>query len=521
MAQQRYLLVPMQPTPNGRMHVGHGGGTYLRADVLARALKVRGHDVRVISGSDAYENWVVAEAKRIGRTVDDACDLYHAGILRDLQAIGVELDVWIDPRSAEHTDAYREVHEQALAALQRTGAAELEAERIPYSVDTGAEMMGTWIAGDCPNCGTASGGSSCVVCGEHFQPEELRNPRSRLDNSPLEWREKKHWFVRPSDAARVVSGLADSGLRGVFADAPARYLETRGGRVRLSAQGTWGVRSAMVADDAVLSNGYYLYSVYCGEVYRKLEGNSTNAFAPDSGVFTIGLFGNDNSTPGLIAPHAIAQGSGGALKPFDAVVVNGMLNFEGQKCSTSKRHGIWLSELLDNVDVTSDELRYALAQAALDDDKDDITIQGLVDRVTSLRRWNAEVLQPRLGLLRAGGTSAVWTEALEKALAEQSEVLDPCHIDLPQAVRGLGEWLRAQAPAVADWLLGVAVLAEPLLPDLAGQVWQQLGYEGRPRAERARGPLVVPVREVRVTTQSRTDLSVEEIVPYAHLAERG
>jgi hypothetical protein len=62
------LIVPMQPTPNGRLHVGHGAGPYLRADVLARALRVAGHQVAVISGSDAFENWVIADALSSGRT---------------------------------------------------------------------------------------------------------------------------------------------------------------------------------------------------------------------------------------------------------------------------------------------------------------------------------------------------------------------------------------------------------------------------------------------------------------------
>jgi methionyl-tRNA synthetase len=52
----------MQPTPNGRMHIGHAAGTYLRADVLGRSLRTAGHQVKVACGTDAYENWILAAA---------------------------------------------------------------------------------------------------------------------------------------------------------------------------------------------------------------------------------------------------------------------------------------------------------------------------------------------------------------------------------------------------------------------------------------------------------------------------
>jgi hypothetical protein len=41
---QRLMLVPMCPTPNGRLHIGHGAGSYLRADAIARASRRDGHE---------------------------------------------------------------------------------------------------------------------------------------------------------------------------------------------------------------------------------------------------------------------------------------------------------------------------------------------------------------------------------------------------------------------------------------------------------------------------------------------
>ena len=229
----------MQPTPNGCLHIGHGAGTYLRADVLGRALRVRGYHVRVITGSDAFENWVVAEAMRCGWTPDVTCDHYHARIRCDFENMGINLDAWIDPRSPEHYPDYLLTHERTLLRLQATGSATLESERVPYSVETGEATIGTWIAGRCPGCGNPCQGSSCVYCGAHFQPEEIVEPRSRLDNSSLEWRTVQNWFARPKEPGKILEFLEASGVKPVWMEAVKRYLDLRGGRIRLTAPGTW------------------------------------------------------------------------------------------------------------------------------------------------------------------------------------------------------------------------------------------------------------------------------------------
>jgi methionyl-tRNA synthetase len=513
------LIVPMQPTPNGRLHVGHGAGPYLRADVLARALRVAGHQVAVISGSDAFENWVIADALSSGRTPSETCDYFHAGIQRDLQNLGVVLDHWIDPRSEEHHPGYRRVHEQVLAELQSSGVAQLDTERVPFSVETGRAVIGTWIAGDCPNCGKPCGGSSCVFCAQHFQPEEVLNPRSRLDDSTLEWRPVQSWFARPRDPDSLLDHLRNSGVRRAFLEAVQRYLDTRGGRIRLSGPGSWGIRSDMVSGGSVLANSYYLYSVYCGEVYRQLVDAKANAFADSSDVTTIGVFGSDNSTPGLLAPHVIAQGSNATLRPFDYTIVNAMLYFEGQKCSTSKRHGIWLSELLESDLVSSDELRYFLAGAPLDEGQADISLQGLVESTLEFRRWTESSLRSAVDELCERPIGREASDSALFAVERQHAQIQPGALNLPVARDILDQWMQQRYDhSTYTWLLGLALLGEPFIPNLARRVWSRLGYAGAPRKEAARTlATVFSSDDWPVIAFSHAELSVAVLAPYAHI----
>ncbi|WP_329285473.1 class I tRNA ligase family protein [Streptomyces sp. NBC_01455] len=481
----KVLLVPMQPTPNGRLHIGHGGGTYLRADVIARALRAQGHEVAVVTGSDVYEDWVVAAAHREGRSPEETYRDHHTGIARDLSRLSIGLDAWIDPAGQTHRDAYRQLHEDVLTRLRATGAARMEDERIPYAQDSGRALVGPWIAGECPHCGRPCGGSTCTYCGEYFVPEQLVRARSRVGDSPVEWRTERNWFATADDPRAIADRHRAAGLRPVFLAPLLRALDQHGGRVRLTGQGDWGIRGATLPAGKVISNGYFLYSVYCGEVHRALTGAAVNPFTPGSGVTTVGLFGSDNSTPGLLVPDVIAQGSQGTLAPFDATVVNGMLHFEGHKCSTSKRHGIWLSELLEGTSVSADELRYALLHAPLDHGPADIDLRTLTHHIDALRTWRATVLRPALDRLRERPRPLWRPDPALKAAADQYALLTPYAPDLTRAVTAFDEWIGSALEPDAGWLVGVALLGRPLLPELAGHVWARLGLPGEPGLRRA------------------------------------
>ncbi|MCM3755016.1 class I tRNA ligase family protein, partial [Bacillus licheniformis] len=51
--------MPIPPTPNGRLHLGHIAGPYLRMDMLCRYLRSQGHHVRVVSAVDGFDSYVL------------------------------------------------------------------------------------------------------------------------------------------------------------------------------------------------------------------------------------------------------------------------------------------------------------------------------------------------------------------------------------------------------------------------------------------------------------------------------
>jgi methionyl-tRNA synthetase len=480
----KYLIMPMQPTPNGRMHVGHAAGTYLRADVLARSLRAEGHDVAVACGTDAYENWVLAAATRDGRTPHDSCAYFHDGITRDLTALGVQFDRWIDPLSPEHRQPYVELHQELFAELSAAATAFQVGEQVPYDVD-GSPLVGTFIAGECPTCGAAAGGSSCTACGDHFQPDQLVEPRARLSASAIEWRQERNWFLRPRSAATLLADVRATGLHERHGAVVEPYLDRTGGLVRVSGPGTWGVPDEHLEGGHVLANSYYLYCLYAARCVAGPDG--PDPFAAGSPIVTVGVFGSDNSMPGLVVPGVYSQATRGRLRAFDHTVINGMLDLDGQKCSTSKGYGIWLEDVLTDTLLTADELRYALCGLDLDDGRANLALAGLVADARWFRRVVAE---------RVGGALSAWgdlpgpdpADAADLAVVErQRRHLQPGSVHLPSARAFLTRELAAPIVDPQRWLGTVAALAEALTPGL-----------GHAIRTGALGPAVVGHGEIRM-----------------------
>ncbi len=494
----RYAIFPMQPTPNGRMHIGHGGGTYLRADVLARSLRAEGHAVVVPCGSDAYENWVLAAAAAEGRAPHEVCRTYHTGIHADLTWLGIDLDAWIDPLSDPHREPYLALHTEVFRDLVAAGAAHREVESVPYDED-GRPMMGTFIAGRCPSCRAPAGGSSCTACGEHFQPSQLLSPRARLSGSTIEWRQEESWFAAPCSGADLLADLADRRLGQAHLDVVARYLARSGGRVRLSGPGTWGVTSPDLGPGTVLANSYYLYCLYAGRVVADAP------LTAGSATTTVGVFGTDNSTPGLVVPGVLAQATSGRLRAFDHCVVNGMLDLDGEKCSTSKRHGIWLDDLRTAGTVTPDELRFALAGVDVDRGRANLDLPDLAADVNLLRGLVRERVLPAALAARR----EVPTQADAAAVTAQREHLQPSSLHLPLARAAVLRHLRSENHHEPEWLPTLADLVTPLTPGLAA--WLTSG-------ERTGGPdgaTAVPLEDaVRAGALSMSDL--ESVVQRGH-----
>ncbi len=505
-----YLLVPMMPTPNGALHLGHVAGPYLKMDVLARFLKQHGHRAALITTTDCFETHVLQSAERTGMTAHEVCKHFHEAIHRDFEYLDIAFDAFINPVSDEHAPAFRKVHAQVAEHLFALGAARVQEELFLADEATGEPVLGFRLIGCCARCGTETMGFVCEHCGLQMTTQMLREPRS-VSGARAEWRQGRTLALKVANAASLARRIAGMPLPETFRQAMTEFLDEKN-LIRISTLGDHGVcRHEIGGQGYTLYNTYFGHALFCGELYRERFGAERNPYAQGSGVTTVTSCGLDNATD-LTASLAFAQAYG-SHRSFDHCLGNFFLTLHGRKFSTGASHAIFVADLAGHGRVNVDALRMYMMSLSLHECMCDFDAN---DFLRLHNEWFVGELVPRINAAAAACESNaegapspelqfVWQHALlqrDKAMAFDA-FLPPLY------VRALSEYLAYVPCSPADarcWLEGFAILAWPLIPALAGQVWRGLGRDGMPTCEALSNPSVRPPT-LRLATVPRITLA--------------
>lgn len=490
-----FFLMPIPPTPNGRLHLGHIAGPYLRMDMLGRHLRAQGHRVAVVSAVDGFDSYVLWKALQENRSPHDVCRDYHALIARDLAALDIVVDEFLDLVQGEHASRHAENARRAVTCLIEQGMTETIVERVLYSRATGRYLAGAWLVGRCPQCGSGAAGYFCEACGAHFRPEAMIEPRARVGDEALEWRDVESVFLRAGDEAALLCAIEANGASPPFIDVIRRFLVQEAGRVRLTAPGEWGV--AWTADrfgnPRVLFEAGWEYALTCGD--RCVRGaDDMHPMRRDGDTTTLVSFGIDNAVL-LLAGSAAIMGSLPGYKPFDYVLTNYFYNLQGEKFSTSRLHVVWAADIVEATPATSDAVRYFLARESPEQGTSNFDVDAFIAFVNDelVAGLQARIHAAGWSIERGHGASMRIPEPLQSELGATLGLLDDAFKLDAVTVRGACSVLRSWAVRPIDlsdsaqaygWLKGLASLAAPVMPRLANDIWRALGHEGRPlRAE--------------------------------------
>ena len=239
------LVVPMPPTLDADLHLGHAAGPYISADIFQRVLRLLGRRVWFVSGCDAFENWCA----KMDRQALSRMRQRHETALTSL---GVEFDSFLSPLEGAFAGVYRKTLQETYRTLQAAPQYETDKEEVLRAVDDGTYGFGVNVVGGCPHCQAPVQGGSCIQCFNYIQPSELVDPRmsGKFRATPVE----------VTNAFFRIDGSTDEELAkvGLFPAARQRFdawcKETKG-RMRLTYQGDFGVQAGNQSD-CVLRNAY-------------------------------------------------------------------------------------------------------------------------------------------------------------------------------------------------------------------------------------------------------------------------
>ena len=83
----RVLSAVAWPYANGPRHIGHVAGFGVPSDVFSRYMRMAGHEVLMVSGSDEHGTPILIAADEAGMTPQQLADQNHRIIAEDLAAL--------------------------------------------------------------------------------------------------------------------------------------------------------------------------------------------------------------------------------------------------------------------------------------------------------------------------------------------------------------------------------------------------------------------------------------------------
>ena len=373
---KRFTITAALPYTNGPLHIGHLAGVYVPADIYARYLRLKGHDVAFICGSDEHGVPITIKAKKEGVTPQDIVDHYNANIKSSFKEFGISFDNY----SRTSAKIHHETASEFFTTLHAKGEFIEETNAQLYDAEAGQFLADRFVVGTCPKCGNEeSYGDQCEDCGTSHNATDLIKPKSAITGATPSLKETKHWFL-PLDKHEAF--LKQWILEGHKSDwKPNVYGQCKswiddGLRPRAVTRDLdWGIPVPLEgADGKVL---YVWFDAPIGYIsstkeWAQKQGKDWEPYWKNEDTTLVHFIGKDNIVFHCIIFPAMLKAEGSYILPTN-VPANEFLNLEGQKLSTSKNWAVWLPDYLKEFPEKQDVLRYVLTATAPETKDNDFT----------------------------------------------------------------------------------------------------------------------------------------------------
>ncbi|GID25208.1 methionyl-tRNA synthetase [Paractinoplanes brasiliensis] len=388
------------PYANGPRHIGHVSGFGVPSDVFSRYMRMAGHDVLMVSGTDEHGTPIQVQADADGVSPRELADRYNRVIVEDLHGLGLSYDLFTRTTTRNHYAVVQEL----FTALERNGYIVKRTTLGARSPSTGRTLPDRYIEGTCPICGYESArGDQCDNCGNQLDPEQLINPRSKINGETPEFVETEHFFLDLPAFAEAIGNWLDQRenwrpnvlkfSRNLLDDLQPRAI-TRdlewGVPIPLDGWRDRGDKRIYVWFDAVI--GYLSASIEWARRSGDPEAWRKWWSADGLGKDALGYYfmGKDNIVfhsviwPALLLGYSGEGDKGGQpgelgrLNLPTEVVSSEYLTMEGKKFSSSRRVVIYVRDFLERYDA--DALRYFIAAAGPESNDTDFTWAEFVRR---------------------------------------------------------------------------------------------------------------------------------------------
>ena len=390
------------PYANGPRHLGHVAGFAVPSDVFSRYMRMAGHEVLMVSGSDEHGTPILVQAEREGLTPQEFADRNHAIIAHELTDLGCTYDLYTRTTTANHYAVAQELFRQNWL----NGYMIEQTQQGAISPSTGRTLPDRFIEGECPIChyGEARG-DQCDNCGNQLEPEDLINPRSKINGESPSFVETRHFFLDlPALADALRQWLEGRDASGTWRPNVIRFSRNILDDIKPRAMTRdidWGIpvplegwrdnpaKRLYVWFDAVI--GYLSASIEWAR--RQGDPERWRDWWNNSEALSYYFMGKDNITfhsqiwPAELLGYAGKGAAGGepgvygVLNLPTEVVSSEYLTMEGKQFSTSRGYVIYVRDVIDR--YGPDGIRYFICAAGPESQDANFTWRDFVQRNNS------------------------------------------------------------------------------------------------------------------------------------------
>ncbi|MEM9972921.1 MAG: methionine--tRNA ligase [Pseudomonadota bacterium] len=515
----RILITSAIPYINGIKHLGNLVGSQLPADLYARYMRARGHDVLFLCATDEHGTPAELAAAKAGKPVAEYC----AEMWEVQKELSDGFRLSFDKFGRSSSPQNHALTQHFAGRLAEAGLIAEVLERQVYSNADGRFLPDRYIEGTCPNCGyERARGDQCENCTKQLDPTDLINPRSAISGSTdLEVRETTHLYLRQSALKHELAQWIDSKKDWpILTTSIAKKwlndgdgLQDRG----ITRDLDWGVpvRKGSEPWPGMEGKVFYVWFdapieyIACAKEWADATGRPdadwerwwrTDKGAGD--VRYVQFMGKDNVPFHTLSFPATIIGSGEPWKLVDYIKSFNYLNYDGGQFSTSQGRGVFMDQALDILPAdywrwwllshapenSDSEFTWENFQASVNKDLADV-LGNFVSRVTKFCRSKFGEAVPEGGTY--GPAEETLIADLEARLRRYEELMDAMEVRKSaselRAIWVLGnEYLQEAAPwaafkedparaaAVIRLSLNLiriyAVLSAPFIPDAAARM---------------------------------------------------
>ncbi len=476
----RHLITSAIPYINGIKHLGNLVGSQLPADLYARYLRARGHEVLFLCATDEHGTPAELAAAKAGKPVADYCAEMHGVQSEIADGFGLSFDHFGRSSSAQN----HKLTQHFAGVLADRGLIEEVQQRQIYSQTDGRFLPDRYVEGTCPNCGFEDArGDQCDNCTKQLDPEDLINPRSTVSGATdLEMRETRHLMLRQSKMKDQLDGWIDgqSDWPVLTTSIAKKWLHDGDG---LQDRGItrdldWGVPVKRGPEDWPGMEGKVFYVwfdapieyIACAQEWVDADKGQDwqRWWRTDQGAQDVRytqFMGKDNVPFHTLSFPATIMGSGEPWKLVDYIKSFNYLTYDGGQFSTSRGRGVFMDQaleilpadywrwwLLSHAPETSDaEFTWENFQSSVNKDLADV-LGNFISRITKFCRSKFGEAVPEAGTY--GAPEAALIADITARVARYQSHMDAIEVrKSAQELRAIwaagNEYLQAEAPWTA------------------------------------------------------------------------